>query len=61
MASMARICSFLLVASIIGLAFATESEGEAASKEFVLTLDSSNFHETVGKHDFVVVEFYAPW
>ncbi|KAI8531353.1 hypothetical protein RHMOL_Rhmol11G0129900 [Rhododendron molle] len=62
MASMARIWSFLFVVSIIGSSFATEIESEEApSKEFVLTLDSSNFHETVGKHDFIVVEFYAPW
>lgn len=32
-----------------------------AEKEFVLTLDHSNFSDTVTKHNFVVVEFYAPW
>ncbi|KAL3592442.1 hypothetical protein D5086_011082 [Populus alba] len=37
------------------------STGEDESKEYVLTLDHSNFTETVTKHDFVVVEFYAPW
>ncbi|XP_058097456.1 protein disulfide-isomerase [Magnolia sinica] len=31
------------------------------SKEFVLTLDASNFSETVTKNPFIVVEFYAPW
>lgn len=34
---------------------------ETETKEFVLTLDHSNFTETINKHDFIVVEFYAPW
>lgn len=29
--------------------------------EKVLTLDHSNFSDIVSKHDFIVVEFYAPW
>lgn len=29
--------------------------------EHVLTLDHSNLTQTVAKHDFIVVEFYAPW
>ncbi|CAK7346960.1 unnamed protein product [Dovyalis caffra] len=37
------------------------SAGEDESKEYVLTLDHSNFTETVSKHDLIVVEFYAPW
>ncbi|KAE8682207.1 Protein disulfide-isomerase [Hibiscus syriacus] len=40
-------------------AILAEESGE--SKEFVLTLDHSNFTDTVSKHDFIVVEFYAPW
>ncbi|XP_072972285.1 protein disulfide-isomerase-like isoform X1 [Typha angustifolia] len=35
--------------------------GEEAEPSAVLTLDASNFSETVSKHPFVVVEFYAPW
>ncbi|KAG8082069.1 hypothetical protein GUJ93_ZPchr0014g46644 [Zizania palustris] len=30
-------------------------------KEAVLTLDAGNFSEVVAKHQFIVVEFYAPW
>ncbi|KAL4565795.1 hypothetical protein LXL04_029901 [Taraxacum kok-saghyz] len=33
----------------------------ADTKEFVLTLDQSNFTGAISKHDFVVVDFYAPW
>ncbi|KAM1530237.1 hypothetical protein ACFX1Z_019360 [Malus domestica] len=59
MASSSRVslCFFLLLA-----VFATAIRAEEAeSKENVLTLDSSNFDDTVSKHDFIVVEFYAPW
>lgn len=31
------------------------------AKEYVLTLDAANFADEVKKHDFIVVEFYAPW
>lgn len=33
----------------------------AEEGEKVLSLDHSNFSEVVGKNDFIVVEFYAPW
>ncbi|KAK4747339.1 hypothetical protein SAY87_026376 [Trapa incisa] len=46
-----------LAISLCAVAFADYTE----SKEFVLTLDYSNFSGTVAKHDFIVVEFYAPW
>ncbi|MED6118637.1 disulfide-isomerase [Stylosanthes scabra] len=50
--------SLFLFASQIS---ADESASEAKEKEFVLTLDHSNFSDTIKKHDFIVVEFYAPW
>lgn len=37
------------------------SADEAEGKEFVLTLDHTNFSDTINKHNFIVVEFYAPW
>ncbi|KAJ4700700.1 Protein disulfide-isomerase [Melia azedarach] len=37
------------------------AEEAAETKEFVLTLDHSNFSDTISKHKFIVVEFYAPW
>ncbi|CAL5417431.1 unnamed protein product [Camellia sinensis] len=68
MASRLWICTFVFILSLIAGTSASETEYTSASetedsesKEFVLNLDHSNFHETVGKHDFIVVEFYAPW
>ncbi|KAK6923477.1 hypothetical protein RJ641_011781, partial [Dillenia turbinata] len=51
--------SRFLVALVLTLALGCVSASE--EKEFVVTLDHSNFSEVVGKQDFIVVEFYAPW
>ena len=40
---------------------AAEGEATVVLEEAVLTLDAGNFSEVVGKHEFIVVEFYAPW
>ncbi|KAL7176393.1 hypothetical protein ACSBR2_029850 [Camellia fascicularis] len=64
MASRLWIWSFVFVLSVIVPSFAGESASEnddSQSKEFVLTLDHSNFFKIVTKHDFIVVDFYAPW
>ncbi|KAF5768099.1 putative protein disulfide-isomerase [Helianthus annuus] len=47
------LCVFVIVSSSVSIA---EEE-----KEYVLTLDHSNFTEIVSKHKFIAVEFYAPW
>ena len=38
-----------------------EAEAAVELGEAVLTLDASNFSEVVAQHQFIVVEFYAPW
>ncbi|KAL6525074.1 Thioredoxin-like domain [Orobanche minor] len=50
---------FTVTVSISG--YVSAAGEESGSKEFVVTLDHSNFTEFVGKHKFIVVEFYAPW
>lgn len=39
----------------------SETTDSSESKEYVLTLDHSNFTDVVSKQDFILVEFYAPW
>ncbi|KAF6152824.1 hypothetical protein GIB67_004653 [Kingdonia uniflora] len=63
MASKARvsICLSFIVLSLFVSSLTLISASEEEAKEFVLTLDSTNFTEVVGKSSFIVVEFYAPW
>ncbi|KAG9458822.1 hypothetical protein H6P81_003330 [Aristolochia fimbriata] len=51
------ICSLLFLSSLLVFSAA----GSGSEGESVITLDASNFSETVAKHPFIVVEFYAPW
>ncbi|CAN8234163.1 unnamed protein product [Cochlearia groenlandica] len=51
-------CFSILLLSLFASSIRSE---ETEKKEFVLTLDHTNFTETINKHDFIVVEFYAPW
>ncbi|KAF3446998.1 hypothetical protein FNV43_RR12178 [Rhamnella rubrinervis] len=60
MASWASHSFFLVVFCLVSLALTGIHAEESESKEFVLTLDRSNFSDTVSKHDFIVVEFYSP-
>lgn len=55
--SVLLMCVFVILSStVFSISSASEEE-----KEYVLTLDHSNFSEIVSKHKFIVVEFYAPW
>ncbi|KAL1214582.1 Protein disulfide isomerase-like 1-2 [Cardamine amara subsp. amara] len=51
-------CFSILLLSLFASSVRSE---QTETKEFVLTLDHTNFTETINKHDFIVVEFYAPW
>jgi protein disulfide-isomerase A1 len=44
----------LALFAFLAIAFASEASD-------VITLDDSNFETEVAKHEFVLVEFYAPW
>ncbi|XP_078438564.1 protein disulfide-isomerase-like [Wolffia australiana] len=55
----AFVSALLLICCSPATTVAEESTAEETS--FVLTLDSSNFSDTIQKHEFIVVEFYAPW
>lgn len=58
-----RVWCGALFAAVALVAVLSVSPAAAAEEgvEKVLTLDHSNFSEVVSKHDFIVVEFYAPW
>ncbi|WOH07093.1 hypothetical protein DCAR_0626522 [Daucus carota subsp. sativus] len=49
------------LALLSGSICSAEEESKESVVDHVLTLDHSNFSEIVGKHEFIVVEFYAPW
>lgn len=57
--SLIRFC--VLASVLFSASFFEIYAEEAAAKEFVITLDNSNFSDVVSKHNFIVVEFYAPW
>ncbi|XP_075501495.1 protein disulfide-isomerase-like [Primulina tabacum] len=62
----ARVWACVLFISLVVLLCSSPAAAEAeaeveAEVEKVLTLDHSNFSDVVEGHDFIVVEFYAPW
>lgn len=56
-----RVWNGVLMIAVSLLALFNVSAFAAEEGEKVLTLDHSNFTDTVSKHNFIVVEFYAPW
>lgn len=54
---MTKICLVLSLAAILAISSVQAAEVE----EGVLVLTDSNFDEELSKHDFLLVEFYAPW
>ncbi|WVZ85735.1 hypothetical protein U9M48_032624 [Paspalum notatum var. saurae] len=58
--SLALLFALLSVILLSGHALA-KTETAVELGEAVLTLDAANFSDVVAKHQFIVVEFYAPW
>ncbi|GAB4855732.1 disulfide-isomerase [Ancistrocladus abbreviatus] len=51
-----------LVMMVLALVVRIHAKEEVVTeKEFVMTLDHSNFTTIISKYDFIVVQFYAPW
>lgn len=55
---MRKICLSLLLVTLL---FAHLTLAEVEVEDDVLVLTDNNFDEELKKHDFLLVEFYAPW
>ena len=55
---MKKIC---LVLALVAFLSISAVKAEAETEDDVLILTDDNFDEELAKHDFLLVEFYAPW
>ena len=50
-----------LVAAALSTAYLAAAAEEAVYDNGVLVLNEVSFYEAINEHDYMLVEFYAPW
>ena len=55
-----KVVSIFFVVLALGCVFPALAEDDVDEKD-VLVLTGANYDEERGKHDFMLIEFYAPW